>query len=142
MLRGLHYQVVQPQGKLMRTVAGETFDVAVDIRRSSPTRGKWVANVLSAAYKKQMWIPMGFAHSFLVLSEYAEVLYKTIDYYAPEHEHCILWNDPQLGIQWPLDGTPQLSAQGSQGHELSGGRVVPLTSNFEAVTDNVSILLL
>lgn len=97
-LRSLHYQIVQPQGKLIRTVNGEIFDVAVDIRRSSPTCGKWVSNILSAANKKQMWVPVGFAHGYLVLSEHAEVLYKTTDYYAPEHEHCIRWDDPQLGM--------------------------------------------
>jgi dTDP-4-dehydrorhamnose 3,5-epimerase len=114
-LRGLHYQIVQPQGKLMRAVAGEIFDVAVDIRRGSPTCGQWVANILSADNKKQMWIPTGFAHGFLVLSDFAEVLYKTTDYYAPEHERCIRWNDPQLGIQWPTEDPPQLSAKDVKG---------------------------
>jgi dTDP-4-dehydrorhamnose 3,5-epimerase len=114
-LRGLHYQIAQPQGKLVRAVAGEIFDVAVDIRSRSPTRGKWVANVLSSDNKKQMWIPEGFAHGFLVLSDFAEVLYKTTDYYAPEHERCILWNDSQLAIQWPLGGPPQLSVKDSKG---------------------------
>jgi dTDP-4-dehydrorhamnose 3,5-epimerase len=114
-LRGLHYQIVQPQGKLMRAVAGEIFDVAVDIRRGSPTCGQWVANILSADNKKQMWIPTGFAHGFLVLSDFAEVLYKTTDYYAPEHERCIRWNDPQLGIQWPTGDPPQLSAKDVKG---------------------------
>jgi dTDP-4-dehydrorhamnose 3,5-epimerase len=124
-LRGLHYQIVQPQGRLMRAVAGEIFDVAVDIRRSSPTCGKWVSNVLSASNKKQMWIPIGFAHGFLVLSEYAEVLYKTTDYYAPEHERCIRWNDPQVGIQWPLDGAPQLSARDLKGLSLATAELFP-----------------
>jgi len=114
-LRGLHYQITQPQGKLMRAVAGEIFDVAVDIRSRSPTRGKWVANVLSSDNKKQMWIPAGFAHGFLVLSDFAEVLYKTTDYYAPEHERCIRWDDPQLAIQWPLVEPPQLSAKDIKG---------------------------
>jgi dTDP-4-dehydrorhamnose 3,5-epimerase len=114
-LRGLHYQINQPQGKLIRAVMGEVFDVAVDVRRSSPTFGKWVANVLSAENKKQMWIPVGFAHGFLVLSDYAEVLYKTTDYYAPQHERCIRWNDPQLAIEWPLDGEPRLSGKDAQG---------------------------
>jgi len=124
-LRGLHYQILQPQGKLMRTVAGEIFDVAVDIRRSSPTCGRWVANILSAANKKQMWIPAGFAHGFLVLSEHAEVLYKTTDYYASEHERCIRWDDPQLGIQWPLDGPPQLSAKDLRGKSFSDAELFP-----------------
>ncbi len=122
-LRGLHYQIAQPQGKLMRAVAGEIFDVAVDIRRGSPTCGKWVSNLLSAANKKQMWIPVGFAHGYLVLSEHAEVLYKTTDYYAPEHERCIRWDDPQLGIQWPLDGTPQLSAKDLKGKRFSEAEI-------------------
>ena len=95
-LRGLHYQVVQPQGKLVRVVAGEVFDVAVDIRPGSPTFGRWVGEVLSESNKRQLWIPPGFAHGFLVLSEYADSLYKTTDYYAPEHERCIAWNDPDL----------------------------------------------
>ena len=124
-LRGLHYQIVQPQGKLIRTVTGEIFDVAVDIRRSSPTRGKWVANILSAANKKQMWIPVGFAHGFLVLSEHAEVLYKTTDYYAPEHERCIRWDDPQLGIQWPLGGPPQISAKDAKGVPYAKAELFP-----------------
>lgn len=100
-LRGLHYQIQQTQGKLVRTIAGEIFDVAVDIRRSSPTFGQWVGARLSGENKKQIWVPVGFAHGFLVLSEMAEVLYKTTDYYAPEHERSILWNDPEIGIVWP-----------------------------------------
>lgn len=114
-LRGLHYQIIQPQGKLVRVVAGEVFDVAVDIRNSSPTFGKWVGASLSADNKLQMWIPPGFAHGFLVLSDSAEFLYKTTDFYAPEHERCIAWNDPQIGIQWPLDGEPLLSAKDQKG---------------------------
>jgi dTDP-4-dehydrorhamnose 3,5-epimerase len=110
-LRGLHYQIGQPQGKLVRCVAGEVFDVAVDLRRSSPTFGKWMGARLSAENKLQMWVPEGFAHGFLVLSEAAEFLYKTTDYYAPEHERSILWNDPELGIEWPLAGEPVLSAR-------------------------------
>ena len=102
-LRGLHYQIRRPQGKLLRVTAGEVFDVAVDLRRSSSTFGKYVGTVLSAANKKQFWIPEGFAHGYLVLSDAAEVLYKTTDYYAPEHERCLIWNDPEVGIDWPKD---------------------------------------
>lgn len=108
-LRGLHYQVRQPQGKLVRVVAGEVFDVAVDLRRSSPTFGKWVGTVLSAENKRQMWVPAGFAHGFLVTSESAEFLYKTTDYYAPEFERSIAWNDPAIGIEWPILDAPILS---------------------------------
>jgi dTDP-4-dehydrorhamnose 3,5-epimerase len=110
-LRGLHYQISQPQGKLVRCTLGEVFDVAVDLRRSSPTFGKWVGARLSAENKRQMWIPVGFAHGFLVLSESAEFLYKTTDYYAPEHERAVIWNDPDLGIEWPIEGEPTLSAK-------------------------------
>jgi dTDP-4-dehydrorhamnose 3,5-epimerase len=110
-LRGLHYQIAQPQGKLVRCVVGEVFDVAVDLRANSPTLGKWVGVHLSADNKRQMWIPEGFAHGFLVLSESAEFLYKTTDYYAPQHERSIAWNDPGLAIAWPLDGNPQLSSK-------------------------------
>lgn len=114
-LRGLHYQIQQPQGKLVRVVQGEVFDVAVDIRKSSPTFGQWVGEVLSAENKRQMWVPEGFAHGFVVLSESSEFLYKTTDYYAPEHERCIIWNDPELDISWPLQGEPALSAKDRQG---------------------------
>jgi len=115
-LRGLHYQVQNPQGKLVRAVAGEVFDVAVDIRRDSPTFGQWVGEILSADNKRQLWVPPGLAHGFMVLSETAEFLYKTTDYYAPEHERCIAWNDPTLAIQWPLlDGAPLLSAKDALG---------------------------
>lgn len=111
-LRGLHYQLHQPQGKLVRVVAGEVFDVAVDIRRDSPTFGQWVGEVLSGDNKRQLWIPPGLAHGFVVLSDTAEFLYKTTDYYTPEHERCIAWNDPTLAIEWPtLNGPPQLSAK-------------------------------
>ena len=111
-LRGLHYQIQQPQGKLVRVVSGEVFDVAVDIRRSSPTFGRWVGAYLSADNKRQMWVPEGFAHGFLVLSEFAEFLYKTTDYYAPEYERSIRWDDPDLGIDWPLDGAiPQMAGK-------------------------------
>ncbi|WP_445396751.1 dTDP-4-dehydrorhamnose 3,5-epimerase [Zobellella sp. An-6] len=108
-LRGLHYQVEQPQGKLVRCTLGEVFDVAVDIRRGSPTFGHWVGVHLSADNKRQLWIPEGFAHGFVVLSEVAEFLYKTTDYYAPEHERAIRWDDPTLGIEWPLPLAPLLS---------------------------------
>ena len=114
MLRGLHYQIQQPQGKLVRVTAGEVFDVAVDIRRSSPTFGQWVGEILSADNKRQLWVPPGLAHGFVVLSESAEFLYKTTDYYAPECEGSFLWNDPAVGIAWPLDGDPVLSAKDAQ----------------------------
>ncbi len=114
-LRGLHYQVQQPQGKLVRVVQGEVFDVAVDIRPESPTYGQWVGEILSAENKRQLWVPAGLAHGFLVLSETAEFLYKTTDYYAPSHERCIAWNDPDLAIAWPLDASPLLSAKDAQG---------------------------
>ena len=103
-LRGLHYQIRQPQAKLIRVTAGAVFDVAVDIRRSSPTFGKWVGELLSAENKRQMWIPQGFAHGFFVLSDAAECLYKTTDYWAPEHERSIAWNDPAIGVEWPTGG--------------------------------------
>ena len=108
-LRGLHYQIRQPQGKLVRVVAGEVFDVAVDLRRSSPTFGRCAAFNLDADSMRMAWIPPGFAHGFLVLSDYAEVLYKTTDYYAPEHERSLLWSDTALAIRWPLQGQPVLS---------------------------------
>lgn len=114
-LRGMHYQVIHPQGKLIRVVLGEVFDVAVDIRKDSITFGQWVGEILSAENKKQLWIPPGFAHGFLTLSERAEVLYKTTDYYVPEHERCIAWNDPKIGISWPLTGPTQLSCKDLQG---------------------------
>ncbi len=117
-LRGLHYQIKKPQGKLVRVIAGEVFDVAVDIRRSSPCFGKWFGTVLSAENRRQMWIPPGFAHGFLVTSEMAEFLYLATDYYAPEHERCILWNDPALSIEWPLVAAPLLSAKDSQGKSM------------------------
>jgi dTDP-4-dehydrorhamnose 3,5-epimerase len=119
-LRGLHYQLQQAQGKLVRVSAGEVYDVAVDVRRSSPNFGKWVGVHLSAENKRQLWVPEGFAHGFLVLSEHAEFLYKTTDYYAPAHERCIRWDDAQLAIDWPLDGLePQLSAKDQQGLNLN-----------------------
>ena len=122
-LRGLHYQIHQPQGKLVHVIAGEVFDVAVDLRRSAPTFGKFVSMVLSAANKKQLWIPEGFAHGFLVLSEAAEFLYKTTDYYAPQDERCVIWNDPAIGIDWPKDGEPILSAKDLAGLPLSKAEV-------------------
>ena len=108
-LRGLHYQIMRPQGKLVRVVQGEVFDVAVDIRKSSPTFGQWVGEILSAENKRQLWVPEGFAHGFVTLSDHAEFLYKTTEYYAPEHERCIRWDDPKIGIKWPLAGKPQVS---------------------------------
>jgi dTDP-4-dehydrorhamnose 3,5-epimerase len=123
-LRGLHYQLQQPQGKLLRVVSGEIFDVAVDIRKSSSTFGKWVGCMLSAENKRQFWVPAGFAHGFLVVSETAEVLYKTTEYYAPSHERCILWNDTDLAIDWPLDGgKPILSAKDKAGQTLKRAQV-------------------
>jgi dTDP-4-dehydrorhamnose 3,5-epimerase len=113
-LRGLHYQIQQPQGKLVRVVQGEVFDVAVDLRQSSPSFGQWVGEYLSAENKRHFWIPEGFAHGFLVLSEYAEFLYLTTKYYAPEHERAILWNDPELEIAWPLSAEPCLSLKDQQ----------------------------
>ena len=118
-LRGLHYQIKQPQGKLVRVVVGEVFDVAVDIRRNSPTFGKWIGEYLSAENKKMFWIPKGFAHGYVVISDVAEVLYKTTDYWAPEHERCIVWNDPSLNITWPIEGEPKLSKKDQQGLLLS-----------------------
>ena len=125
-LRGLHYQVLQPQGKLVRVVAGEVFDVAVDIRPGSPTFGRWAGAVLSGSNKHQLWVPPGLAHGFLVLSESADFMYKTTDYYAPEHERCIAWNDPTLAIDWPLNGnTPVLSAKDRAGNAFAD--MEPLT---------------
>ncbi len=118
-LRGLHYQIRQPQGKLVRVTAGEVFDVCVDIRKSSPTFGKSVSVLLSAANHRQLWIPEGFAHGFVVTSDMAEFLYKTTDYYAPEFERSLLWNDPALGIAWPHTGEPLLSAKDKLGVPLA-----------------------
>lgn len=122
-LRGLHYQIRQPQGKLVRVVQGKVFDVAVDLRKSSKTFGQWVGEVLSAENKRQLWIPEGFAHGFVVLSETAEFLYKTTNYYAPAHERCILWNDATLQIAWPKGIEPMLSAKDAQGCALQAAEV-------------------
>jgi dTDP-4-dehydrorhamnose 3,5-epimerase len=124
-LRGLHYQIQQPQGKLVRVVLGEVFDVAVDLRRSSPTFGKWVGFLLSAENKRMAWIPAGFAHGFVVLSDYAEFLYKTTDFWAPEHERCIRWDDPDIGIAWPVRGEPLLSGKDQKGVALKDAEVFP-----------------
>ena len=117
-LRGLHYQIQQPQGKLVRVVRGSVFDVAVDIRKGSATFGQWVGMELSEENHKQLWIPAGFAHGFMVTSDSAEFLYKTTDYYAPEHERCIAWNDPAIGIDWPIDQQPSLAAKDQIGKLL------------------------
>ena len=123
-LRGLHYQVRQPQGKLVRVVRGAVFDVAVDIRRASPSFGRWVGVELSEDNNRQLWVPPGFAHGFLVLTESADFLYKTTDYYAPEHERCLLWNDPAVGVQWPtVDGAPLLSGKDQAGLTLDRAEV-------------------
>lgn len=122
-LRGLHYQIQQPQGKLVRVVRGAVFDVAVDIRKSSPTFGKWVGMELSEENHKQLWIPAGFAHGFMVTSESAEFLYKTTDYYAPEHERCIAWDDPSISIKWPEDVVPHLSAKDMLSNFLASAEV-------------------
>jgi dTDP-4-dehydrorhamnose 3,5-epimerase len=124
-LRGLHYQIRQPQGKLVRVTAGEIYDVAVDIRRSSPTFGEWTAAVLSASNRKMCWVPPGFAHGFLVVSDHAEVQYKTTDYWAPQHERCIVWNDRDLAISWPLKGEPILSQKDRAGRPLKEAEVFP-----------------
>ncbi len=117
-LRGLHYQIQQPQGKLVRVVQGEVFDVAVDLRKSSSTFGQWVGEILSADNKKQLWVPEGFAHGFVVLSDTAEFLYKTTDFWAPEFERCIAWDEPVIAIRWPVNSEPILSAKDQQGNLL------------------------
>ena len=122
-LRGLHYQIQQPQGKLVRVVRGAVFDVAVDLRKSSATFGQWVGTELSEDNHRQFWVPAGFAHGFVVLSESAEFLYKTTDYYAPEFERSIRWNDPDIGIDWPIDNEPQLSGKDQQGLSLNDAEV-------------------
>lgn len=124
-LRGLHYQIQQPQGKLVRVIAGSVFDVAVDLRKRSATFGQWTGCLLSAENKRQLWLPAGLAHGFLVISDYAEVLYKTTDYYAPNHERCILWNDPDLAIAWPLTADPILSKKDQAGQRFQAAEVFP-----------------
>ena len=118
-LRGLHYQIRQPQGKLVRVVRVSVFDVVVDLRRRSPSFGRWTGVELTEDNHRQLWIPPGFAHGFVVLSESADFLYKTTDYYAPEHERCLAWNDPTVGVEWPLAGEPQLSAKDREGKPLA-----------------------
>jgi dTDP-4-dehydrorhamnose 3,5-epimerase len=123
-LRGLHYQLPRPQAKLVRVIRGEVLDVVVDLRRASPTFGRWAGEVLSAENRRQLWIPEGFAHGFLVLSDQAEVLYKTTDYWYPEHEHCIRWDDPAVGIEWPLGGrAPVVSRKDAAGKPLAAAAV-------------------
>lgn len=122
-LRGLHYQIQNAQGKLVRVVEGEVFDVAVDIRKSSPNFGKWVGATLSVENHRQMWVPPGFAHGFVVLSESAQFLYKTTDYWFPEHERSIVWNDPAIGIEWPIDFEPLLAAKDAAGKRLADAEV-------------------
>jgi len=124
-LRGLHYQIRQPQGKLVRVTQGAVFDVAVDIRKGSSTFGKAACFELSAENNRIAWIPPGFAHGFLVTSEFAEFMYKTTDYYAPEHERCLLWNDPEIGIKWPLDGAPLVSEKDARGLLLKAAELFP-----------------
>jgi dTDP-4-dehydrorhamnose 3,5-epimerase len=124
-LRGLHYQLHQPQGKLVRVVVGEVYDVAVDLRRSSPSFGQWAGFRLSSQSKRMAWIPPGFAHGFLVVSDFAEFLYKTTDYYAPEHERTLLWNDPAIAIDWPLEGAPLLAAKDRSGMPLREAETYP-----------------
>jgi dTDP-4-dehydrorhamnose 3,5-epimerase len=124
-LRGLHYQIRQPQGKLIRVVKGQVFDVAVDLRQSSPTFGRWVGAELSEDNNRQIWIPPGFAHGFLAMSETADIAYKMTDYYAPEYERCLIWNDPAVGIAWPVAGEPILSAKDKAGRQFSEVDVFP-----------------
>lgn len=124
-LRGLHYQIKQAQGKLVKVVSGEMFDVAVDLRRSSPRYGRWMGLHLSAENKRMLWIPPGFAHGFLALSDSTEVLYKATDYYAPEHERCVLWSDPEIGIEWPLAGAPVVSEKDKRGVALKLAETFP-----------------
>ncbi len=122
-LRGLHYQIQQPQGKLVRVVAGEVFDVAVDLRRHSSTFGQWVGVILSGENKRQLWVPPGFGHGFLVMQDNTEFLYKTTDYYAPQHERCICWDDASLNINWPIQSPPNLSAKDQLGSNLNDAQL-------------------
>jgi dTDP-4-dehydrorhamnose 3,5-epimerase len=124
-LRGIHYQIRQPQGKLVRAVAGEVFDVAVDLRKSSPRFGRWTGARLSAENKRMLWVPPGFGHGFLVLSDSADFLYKATDYYAPEHERSVIWNDPAIGIRWPFEGEPILAPKDRAGVPLARAEVYP-----------------
>lgn len=124
-LRGLHYQIRQPQGKLVRVIFGEVFDVTVDLRESSPTFGQWAGFRLSAQNRQMLWIPPGFAHGFLVLSKFADCLYKATDYYAPQHERCLRWDDPTIGIEWPLDGPPLISGRDLAGMPFTGAEHFP-----------------
>lgn len=124
-LRGLHYQLLQPQGKLVRVISGEVYDVAVDLRRASSTFGQWVGERLSEENRRMMWVPAGFAHGFLVTSESADFLYKTTDYYVPQHERTLLWNDAALGIRWPLEGEPLLKPKDAAGTPLSQAETYP-----------------
>lgn len=124
-LRGLHYQIKQAQGKLVRVIAGEAFNVAVDLRRQSPTFGEWVGTNLSSESKRMLWVPPGFAHGFLSLSEACDLIYKTTGYWHAEHERCLLWNDPALGINWPISGEPQLAAKDVAGKRLRDAEVYP-----------------
>ena len=124
-LRGLHYQLRQTQGKLVRVIAGEVFDVAVDLRRSSPTFGRWMGDVLSGENRRMIWVPEGFAHGFVVLSETAEVLYKATDFYAPDHERTLLWNDPAIGIDWRYEATPLLKPKDAAGLPLAQAETFP-----------------
>lgn len=122
-LRGIHYQIQQSQGKLVRVVVGEVFDVAVDLRKGSATFGQWVGEHLSADNKRSLWVPEGFGHGFLVLSDVAEFLYRTTDFYAPQHERCIAWNDPEIGVEWPITGVPVLSDKDAKGSSLADADV-------------------
>jgi dTDP-4-dehydrorhamnose 3,5-epimerase len=122
-LRGLHYQIQQPQGKLVRATVGSVYDVVVDVRKSSPTFGKWLGVELSAENKRIVWVPPGYAHGFVVTSDYAEFMYKTTEYWAPEHERCIIWNDPDIGIDWPVKSAPVLAAKDRMGKRLADAEV-------------------
>ena len=133
-LRGLHYQIRQPQGKLVRVAAGEVFDVAVDLRKGSRTFGKWVGTLLSGENKRMLWIPEGFAHGFLVLSESADFIYATTDYYAPEHERCVIWNDPDIAIRWPLAGEPVLAAKDRAGKRFAEAEVFTYAAGAKKVS--------